>query len=64
QQLLADIRAGVVSRMFRFQVRPSQAQPQAEGRTESTPAAAPSMAAGPVADDGGEPKRRRRRRHR
>ncbi|HEX9681402.1 MAG TPA: hypothetical protein VGA32_08105, partial [Anaerolineales bacterium] len=46
QQLLADIRAGVVSRMFRFQVRPSQAQPQAEGRTESTPAAAPSMAAG------------------
>ena len=64
QQLLSDIRAGVVSRMFRFQVRSAQPQAPAEERAESAPAAAPILAAQSDGDDGGEPKRRRRRRHR
>jgi preprotein translocase subunit SecA len=66
QQLLIEIRAGVVSRMFRFQVRPSQPQAATDSRLDGAgtpPLGAPSSS-GPESDEEAGRKRRRRRRHR
>jgi preprotein translocase subunit SecA len=62
QQLLSEIRAGVVGRMFRFQVRSPAPAAQEAGPAE--PAAAQASAVGSEASSPESARRRRRRRHR
>jgi preprotein translocase subunit SecA len=63
QQLLGEIRAGVVSRMFRFQVRSANNQGVGTGAEPPVPAGPLSHPAESEEDEAGA-KRKRRRRHR
>jgi preprotein translocase subunit SecA len=63
QQLLADIRIGVVSRLFTFRPRTQTNDPRQEISAAEAPVSVAGVTSAPAADDSSAGNRKRRKRH-